>query len=262
MTDSQMPEPLLPDEAAAEPHAGMPPSPERTPFWGWTDVGLFIGAFLPMLLGGVFVGRWMIGLVKPATTLAAQAMALQFVMYAALFGALYLVLRVRYGRPFWRSLAWNTTWPRMSATLALGPLLAVGVALFGVVLKAPQIKSPLEDLLKDPASIALVGIVAVTIGPLAEEILFRGFLLPLLVRTLGVAAAVVLCGLPFTLLHGPQYAWSWRHLLLLLVVSIVFSFVRLRTGSTAAATLVHALYNATFMAVFLAAKFYRKDFPL
>ena len=97
----------------------------------------------------------------------------------------------------------------------------------------------------------MVGFFATTLGPLAEELVFRGFLQPLMMRTFGTAAGIVLASLPFSLAHGPQYSWSWRHVLLLFLASVVFGVVRWRTGSTAASTLVHATYNLTFFTGFL-----------
>jgi hypothetical protein len=86
---------------------------------------------------------------------------------------------------------------------------------------------------------------------MAEELGFRGFLLPLMMRTFGTVGAVVLCSGLFVGLHGPQYAWSWQHLVLLMIASVVFCLVRIWTGSTAASTLVHATYNLTFFTGYL-----------
>lgn len=260
--DQQENSPLFPVEPPAFDEPSVPDVPERDPFWGWLDAGMFAALFLLFTLLGLAAGQLIAVSVIPKEAKAAHAMLLQVMMYLSLFGALYVVVRVRHGRPFWKSLGWEMSWPRPGLMLAMGPLMAIGVAILGAALRAPQIKSPLEEMLRDPVSIVLVGIIAVTLGPLAEEVLFRGFLLPLLVRTTGTALAVILCGLPFTLLHGPQYKWSWQHLLLLLIVSVLLSLVRLRTKSTAAATLVHSFYNMTFMALFLYAKYYRKDIQL
>jgi hypothetical protein len=103
----------------------------------------------------------------------------------------------------------------------------------------------------DRESVLLVGAFATTLGPACEELIFRGFLLPLLVRSFGVITGVVAAALPFALLHGPQYGWSWRHLLLVTLAGSVFGWVRLRTGSTVAAATVHAAYNLTFFIAYL-----------
>jgi membrane protease YdiL (CAAX protease family) len=104
---------------------------------------------------------------------------------------------------------------------------------------------PMEELLRDRLSIALVGLFATTLGPVCEELAFRGFLQPLLTRTFGAVVGVVLAALPFTLLHGPQYGWSWQHVLPVGLAGLSFGIVRYVTGSTAAATAMHATYNLT-----------------
>jgi len=176
---------------------------------------------------------------------------MQFLAYAVWFAGLYLMLKVRYNRPFWESLGWRVPWERAWVTLFLGPALALGVAVSGVLMRVPEIDTPFREIMADNSSVAMVGFFAVTLGPLSEELVFRGFLLPLLIRSFGTAGGVVICAIPFALLHGPQYAWSWRHLILLLFASLVFGITRIRTGSTAASALVHSTYNLTFYTGFL-----------
>jgi membrane protease YdiL (CAAX protease family) len=105
---------------------------------------------------------------------------------------------------------------------------------------------PLMDLLRDRVSLILVGAVAVTLGPLCEELAFRGFLLPLLIRSLSALPGILITALLFASLHGPEYAWSWRHLLLITLAGVAFGWMRYRSGSTATATVMHAAYNLTF----------------
>jgi membrane protease YdiL (CAAX protease family) len=68
---------------------------------------------------------------------------------------------------------------------------------------------------------------------------------------MGPWPAIVVTALPFSALHGPQYAWSWRHLLLLTLASVAFGWVRYRSASTAAAAFTHAGYNLTFLIAYL-----------
>lgn len=236
-----------------------PAPPGAAVFWDWRDAGLFLLLALPCLALAAAFSRGLFLLVPGNPGPAAQSLAFQMVAYLLWFVALYWMLKARYQRPFWQSLGWVTRWPRPWLTVFLGPALAISLAILGVLLRAPHVESPIEQLLTDRFSIVLVGLFAATLGPLAEELAFRGFLLPLLLRTFGVTLGVVLCSLPFTLLHGPQYSWSWKHLLLLFCASAVFSLTRIRTGSTAAATLVHATYNLTFFTGFV---LNRKDLPL
>ena len=107
------------------------------------------------------------------------------------------------------------------------------------------------DLLKDRTSIILIAIFGVTLGPLCEELAFRGFLQPLLVRSLGTVPGILAAALPFGLLHFQEYGNSWKHVLLISLAGAAFGWMRHATGSTKAATIMHAVYNALFFVAFI-----------
>ena len=227
------------------------PQPERYPFWNYIDFLLFLVALAPaglLAFGTVMATNWVAG--PLSRTLA--ALLLQFTLYGFWFLALYAIFHVRYSQPFWRSLRWDATPKVMWRCLLLGPVLAITVGVLGKLLNTPDTQVPLMELLDSPTSIALVGFFAVTLGPLCEELAFRGFLLPLLTRTVGAVTAIILAAAPFAVLHGPQYAWSWRHILLIGLAGAAFGAVRHVTGSTGAAAAMHATYNLAFFAGFLA----------
>ncbi len=238
----QFPEPAAAGNVASGEQ--LPVAPDE-PFWGWRDAALFVGMGIPSFALAIALTQGLFHLL-PVNTPAPRVMTMQFTGFGFWFLSLYVMLRVRYHRPFWASLGWVFPRNGLLLTLVLGPLLAIAVAVGSVLLRTPEIKSSIHLLMQDRWSTLLIGVLATTLAPLFEELLFRGFFLPLLVRSAGTAAGVVLCSLPFTLLHGPQYQWTWQHMVLLFVVSAAFSIVRLRTGSTAASTVVHATYNLTF----------------
>jgi membrane protease YdiL (CAAX protease family) len=228
-----------------------PLSPEHYPFWGYDDLLLFLGAALPCALVSVLL---MAGLqrVLPASSGRALPLLLgQFTGYALWFGVLYFILRVRYNRPFWSSLSWSSSKRGIALSMMLGPAVALTLAILGVLLKAPETPTPMNDLMRDRASIFALGVFSTTFGPLCEELAFRGFFLPLLQRSLGTTAAILVAALPFALLHGPQYSWSWVHVVLVGFAGACFGIARVATGSTAAAVGMHATYNLTFFSAFL-----------
>jgi membrane protease YdiL (CAAX protease family) len=108
--------------------------------------------------------------------------------------------------------------------------------------------------MQDRASIAIIGVFGVTLGPMAEELAFRGFLQPLLVRSLGVLPGIVVAALPFGLLHFSEYGNSWRHVVLICAAGVAFGWMRHVTGSTRASTLMHSAYNALFFAALWGSK--------
>ena len=231
-----------------------PQKPEKYPFWDWLDVAVMVALALPLILplspsGGVPQAPRAIPRDR-----AVAAILLTFSFYAVWFMVLYALIRVRHGRPFWRSLAWVRPPRGFLYCAGWGLVLAVAAMVSSAVLRPPEIKSPLEDLLKDPASLMLIGVFGVTLGPMCEELIFRGFLMPLFVRSLGAAAGVLLSAAPFALLHGFEYAWNWQRLAIIFLAGAAFGWMRQRSGSTLAATVMHSVYNLIFFVLLLAQK--------
>lgn len=246
MTDPQ------PIYEAAEP-------PPRLPFWGYGDLFLFIGLSLPCMLLGAFTVRAFLaifGLEVHSKILI--LLPAQFLGYGFLFLFLLGLFKIQYGRPFWRSLGWAPAARSVSATALWGVLLAFAVGIASALMKTPDIESPMKELLSDPRAVVLVALFGTTLGPLFEELAFRGFMQPLFVRSLGVVPGILLAALPFGLLHLQQYAFSWRHGLLITLAGAGFGWMRHRSGSTKFATIMHAAYNCTFFVALLAQ---RKDLP-
>ncbi|MEX2262853.1 MAG: type II CAAX endopeptidase family protein [Bryobacteraceae bacterium] len=216
-------------------------------FWRYQDIALFVALTLPaMLLGHLLVlGFTQLIRLRPETR-AEMLISSQFTGYGLLLLALYGIIRVQYRRPFWESLGWVRPEESLGILALQGIGLALAVAMVGALLQTPDIETPMRELLADRRSVVLVGIFAVTLGPFFEELAFRGFLQPLLVRSLGTAPGILLAALPFGLLHLQQYAFSWRHGLLVTLAGMAFGWIRHRTGSTMAATAAHAAYNLTF----------------
>jgi len=254
--------PVTPEPAPAPPPdvpAATPPDeaprPEAYPFWGYADVIVFFGLAFPCLLVGALTVKlflWVFHI--HVHSLALELVPAQFLGYGFLFFALYLLLKVHYRRPFWQSLRWVETRPGLGRAVLYGFLLAFSVALLGSALRTPDIQTPMKQLLSDRASMVLIAIFAVTLGPLCEELAFRGFLQPVLVRSFGPAGGIVLSAIPFGLLHLSQYGGSWRHGLLISVAGMGFGWMRQASGSTRTATVMHAAYNFIFFAALFTQK--------
>ena len=89
------------------------------------------------------------------------------------------------------------------------------------------------------------------VGPVAEELAFRGFLMPLLIRSLGAASGIILTGFIFGSVHGYEYEWSWRYMLLISLVGCVLGWAKYRTNSTIASALMHSTFNLTQFVAYL-----------
>ena len=105
--------------------------------------------------------------------------------------------------------------------------------------------------MKARVSILLFGILGVLVAPLVEETIFRGFLYPVIARQLGTIAGVAITGTLFGLMHAAQLWGGWGQIALLILVGIVLTWVRARTGSVAASFFVHLGYNSLQLAGYL-----------
>jgi uncharacterized protein len=232
--------------AAALPVEQVPA--ENYPFWKFVDVAFFFAIAFPCLvMGGVMVKAviWLLRLHVHSKAL--ELLPAQFLGYGFLFLALYLLLKMHYGRPFWQSLRWIPARISVAREVMLGFLLAIAVASLGALLQTPDVANPMKDLLlSDRTSMLLMAVFATTLGPVCEELAFRGFLQPLLVRSLGPVLGILLASVPFGLLHLQQYAWSWRHVLLITLAGVAFGWMRQISGSTKASAVMHAAYNLLF----------------
>ena len=246
-------EPMAPLEPLPQPPP--PPPPERDPFWSYGDLLIFAGLAIPCMLlgfGAVKAAFWIFHLHPAVKTW--ELLAEQVAGYGLLFGMLVALFRVQYDRPFWRSLGWVTPGLPFFSIAMGGVGLALAVLLLGALIHTPRTENPLTDLLKDPTSLALVAIFGTIIAPVCEELVFRGFLQPVLVRSLGAFAGILATAVPFGLLHFSEYGNSWRHVLLISISGVAFGWVRQVTGSTKAAAGMHSAYNAFQFVLLIMAK--------
>jgi membrane protease YdiL (CAAX protease family) len=226
------------------------PSPPSSPFFDYADLFLFAGVSVPCLLVAALLVR--VAAAPFHTSMAFRGLLAQTVWYFLSFGALAVLFRIRYAEPLWRSLGWRPI-PFGAAVGAIlaGPLLAVTLGLLGSALRTPEIDLPFEEMLGSRGTIIFLGILVVVLGPVAEELAFRGFLMPLLSRSLGLATGIVTTGILFGCLHGREYEWSWRHMLLISVAGCIFGWAKYKTKSTAASAFMHSTFNLTQFAAFL-----------
>ena len=173
----------------------------------------------------------------------------QFVIDAAVVAYILLLVEGKYHKPFWEAIRWN--WPgRVWAMVALGAATYLGLAMLGTLLPMPK-DTPFDKLFENRRDAYLLAIIATTLGPLMEELFFRGFFYPIVAKRWGAGWGIVLAALPFALLHMQQYGYSWGILLLIFGVGVVCGAVRAVTGSVGASFLVHAGYNGAQMVLFV-----------
>jgi membrane protease YdiL (CAAX protease family) len=263
-----MPPPMEPDLLPPSDLPRYPPLPEfraglsddlRVP-WGWTDVALFV------ILG--VIGSWVVtwGLAEASikffgvnadavfgdsmsTAKSVVLLAGQALIDAGAILYLYLMLVARTPEPFWRAIGWRGMPPpvapfRASAVQYLtgGAVMALVITLAGSFLNSKE-TLPIEQLLQARVSMLLFSVLGVLVAPLVEETIFRGFLYPVIARRVGIAAGVGITGVLFGLTHAAQLWGGWGQIALLIVVGLVLTYVRARTGTVTASYFVHLGYN-------------------
>jgi membrane protease YdiL (CAAX protease family) len=170
--------------------------------------------------------------------------------FALMFLFLYITLAVLRDLPFWRSLGWKKFRTRQSGEKAnpwgfffAGSCLAIFVAYASTRIHTTK-NVPIEELFKTRNSAMLLLAMAVLVAPLVEETVFRGYLYPLFAKTFGVLPGILLTGGLFGLMHGAQLGWTWGFVSLLILVGVIFTFARARTGTVLASYLLHLGYNS------------------
>jgi hypothetical protein len=250
-----MPEPEGPPSPAPPESLPPPPPPDGDLFWSYADLLIFAGLAIPCMLLGFGVVKaafWVLHLHPAVKTW--ELLAGQFAFYALLFGVLLGLFRIQYDRPLWRSLAWVTPRLPFYSIVTGGMGLALAVLLLGALIHTPYTENPLTERLKNPTSLVLLAIFGSVVAPVCEELVFRGFLQPLLVRSLGAFAGILATALPFGMLHFQEYGNSWRHVLLISLSGVAFGWMRQATGSTKAAAGMHSAYNAFQFVLLMMAK--------
>jgi membrane protease YdiL (CAAX protease family) len=102
---------------------------------------------------------------------------------------------------------------------------------------------------KDPLVIVLMAVTAAIVAPLAEEVVFRGYLYPAAKRFCGPAGGIVFSSLVFAAAHGHVVA-----LLPLFILAVILCLLYELTGSIWACMSVHFLFNAATVTIQLLAR--------
>ena len=228
--------------------------PVENPVWnGWDVVLIALLTFVAMVVLQLAVtlaarrllyphASWSDVLQKPIVLLISQLL-----IYLVVGAFMVFLVEGKYHVPFWKSIHWD--WPRSAwKLLALGAGLLFALDILQNFLPLPK-DTPFEHLFERPRDAYLLSIIAVTIGPLMEELFFRGFLYPVVARRLGVMWGILLTALPFGIIHLPQYGYAWGVALVIVLVGVACGAVRAMTKSVGASFLVHVGYNGMQMLI-------------
>ena len=250
------------------------PEDLRVP-WGWGDLVLLVA----VAISGTFVVSLL--LIKGFTIAGVSFRQVQNIpgnrnLFLILNQALLSLVLLAYLAaqmlhsfhvPFWRTVGWRPLQtgqtPRAAAYMGLifsGCLLAILVTLSSAAFKS-NTKMPIEQFFQDRRSALLLMSLGVLLAPVLEETIFRGYLYPVVARSFGVNAGILVTGTLFGLLHASQLWGGWAQIALLVVVGIVFTYARARTHTVVASYLLHVSYNSFLFLGFLIASHGFRHFP-
>jgi uncharacterized protein len=257
-------EPVAVGFGGAAPNAAPLLAELRDPAWSGLDVlRLAVLAIVALILGLAIVLGVVHFWLRPHASIAVLARSPliavcgQGLAYVLLIVYMYvLVTRERGRRNFLAAIHWN--WPRNVAPYLLGGVV-LSIALQALAHLLPMPKNlPIDTFFRTPMEAWVISIFGMTLAPLMEELFFRGFLYPVLRRSIGFAAAIFITAFAFALLHASQLANSWGPVLVIFLVGVVLTMVRAYKNSVAAGLLIHLAYNATIsVLMFLATDGFR-----
>jgi len=257
---------LLPENDPAAPPRRIPNLGHALLFAGFTALTLFLFKLVLFALGESPVAR-------QAGAVAVQHPKLQIAILAATYlttlTAAWLFFPLAWQRSFLNGVRWQWAIARRQAVKLIALGLLVGFMMQIVTsLVAPPKTMPIDQFFLTPADAWLMALFGTLVAPAFEEICFRGFLVPAFAiaydwlrlprtpeahqcwRTTTALTppaflfSAILSSVFFALLHAEQLANLRPALLVLFSVSLVLTYVRIKTDSVACSAIVHSAYNS------------------
>lgn len=233
-----------------EPPAPILEVPSENPPWSGWDVLLIVLLTVVAALVFLPVVGWAAQrllypkvAIRQVVTYPLVSVLDQGLAYLVIFAFMGLIVKREPAQDFWRAIRWN--WPRnWSSYVLIGMLLSFALQGIAHFLPIPKVL-PVDQFFRTPAEAWVLSFFGITFAPLFEELFFRGFLYPVLARQFGVAAAVLVTTVSFSLVHAPQLGRAWGPVLVIFMIGLALTITRAVTKSVAASLIVHMAYNGT-----------------
>ena len=210
--------------------------PVQEAYWTYEDIGAFL--FVAIALDAVVRLAVRLHLLD-SSQLLAPSPALQTLITAFLTAALYVILKLHYRKPVVAPLGWLLPSRFYTAISILG-----GVASALAITYLTRWRGHVMPAIAAKDFFVL----GLFLGPILEESVFRGCLLPVLTRTLGNVTSVLATSALFAAFHAPGDVthWVW-----FTATGAAYGSLRLTSETTTAAAFMHATCNLT---LFLSAR--------
>lgn len=170
---------------------------------------------------------------------------LQLILSATMLLAIYLIVSKKYKTSFLNAFGLSSS--RMPKSLVQG----IGVAFilvicttlvsygFSLLNHAPE-QSPYNQMPQE--KLRIISLLAIFVAPVVEEIFFRGFMQPALIKSIGIFGGIFATALIFGLSHA-QYLDYNVALVAVTVIGLVLGMTRYYTGSVMPGMVAHLLNN-------------------
>lgn len=250
---SQNPDlPLAPPEILTIAPPGK--TDEDPPWSGWYVIAIVLVMLGTLMISLRVVGGLVQHMMFPHTPVMQVmnfplvAFGSQMLAYVLTFGFMFATATRNTSAGFLTAVRWN--WPRAWALyLLLGVVFCIALQFLANALPMPH-KIEMDLFFQTPLRAWILSIFGMSLVPLFEEMLFRGFLYPVLARRLGLILAVILTAVPFVMIHVPQlvdpkmsFKSSWGAILVISIIGFALTIVRAVKKSVAAGVLMHMAYN-------------------
>lgn len=170
---------------------------------------------------------------------------LQIVISVATIAIIYAIVSKKYEIPFDK--AFGINFKEMSGYFMQGTFVALLLLIsttiislafsqfIGVDKQDPYSGLPIEKL-------KVISLLAVFIAPIVEEIFFRGFMQPALIKNLGAFGGILVTALIFGISHT-QYLDYSTAITAVTVIGLILGITRYKTGSVVPGIFAHLLNN-------------------
>ena len=230
------------------------------------------GLAIVVVLAQVAIMRHFFGVTSltEAATNVRYLLGTQALLYLFTFGGSLIVFPLVWHKGLFAGLQWRGNRALQNSAYLIGAAgLCFALAMIdGYFFPGPS-DAPIDRIFRMPGAAWILFAFGVTFAPFFEEIAFRGFLLPALATAFdwigekaahhsrrpldfnghpqwslpAMVIASLFTSVLFAFMHADQTSYSIGPLILLVVVSLVLCYARLRLRSLAASVLLHATYN-------------------
>lgn len=247
--EGQVPDPY--EVASLPPPLPIPPQP-GIPTWPYLKIDFLWAGFIFIVFTGLSLGNASVDPEKIQYDANTLLGSIGFHLTLATLTVLVVLWRIKPVQ--WLGLHWPK-WPWVfliapavviSMWMVFGALQFAGYMKWMESLGVDVVQDSVQLLQKatDPTVLILMAVAAVLVAPVCEELVFRGYLYPVMKKFAGPWIAAICSGLIFAAAHG-----SLAALLPLFIFGIVLAVLYEKTGSIWAPIAVHFCFNGATVGI-------------